>query len=93
MQTLAARIVRPFLIPLLLALSPALAHALGQDVFDKVREQGVLRCGVSKSIPGLALQAPGGEWAGTDVDFCKALAAAVLGSPDRIRVVPLSAAR
>ena len=91
MQTLAERIVRPFLILLLLALTPTLAHALGQDVFEKVREQGVLRCGVSKSIPGLALQAPGGEWAGTDVDFCKALAAAVLGSPDRIRLVPLSA--
>ncbi|OYU49340.1 MAG: amino acid ABC transporter substrate-bindnig protein [Rhizobiales bacterium PAR1] len=58
---------------------------------EQVRQRGSLQCGVSTGLYGFSFQQDG-KWAGFDVDFCRALAAAVLGSPDRVNFVPLSAA-
>lgn len=81
--------------PLLWLLLPlclvARAEASNSDLLQKVLDEGRLRCGVSKSIPGLAIQDKSGNWSGMDVDFCRALAAALFGSPDKARFVPLSA--
>jgi len=76
---------------LCLALASGATQALGNDALTKIRERGVLSCGVSNSIAGLAQQRDDGEWAGMDVDFCRALAAALFGPAGKIRVVPLSA--
>ena len=76
---------------LCLALAAGAAEALGNDWLNKVQERRMLNCGVSKSIAGLALQDARGEWSGMDVDFCRALAAALFGSPEKTRFVPLSA--
>lgn len=54
-----------------------------------VRARGELRCGVNPKLPGFAFQDSGGRWRGFNVDFCRALAAAVLGKPDKVRFVPL----
>jgi general L-amino acid transport system substrate-binding protein len=62
------------------------------DTLDKVRGAGMLNCGVSAEIPGLASQTADGQWSGMDVDFCRAVAAAVVGSPQRVRLFPLAAA-
>ncbi|MDR3440043.1 hypothetical protein [Telmatospirillum sp.] len=58
--------------------------AAAGPVLDRVKAQGVVHCG-SVERPGLAT-AEGGEdkWSGLNVDVCRAIAAAVLGSPDRI---------
>jgi general L-amino acid transport system substrate-binding protein len=58
--------------------------AAAGPVLDRVKAQGVVHCG-SVERPGLAT-AQGGEdrWAGLNVDVCRAIAAAVLGSPDKI---------
>ncbi len=66
------------------------AQAQGSTL-DQVRQRGTLQCGVSTGLYGFSFQQDG-KWAGFDVDFCRALAAAVLGSPDRVSYVPLSAA-
>lgn len=55
-------------------------------VLERVKARGAVRCG-SVERPGLA--EPDGKggfvfWAGLEVDICRAIAAAVLGSPDRI---------
>jgi general L-amino acid transport system substrate-binding protein len=52
------------------------------ETLDAIRSRGVLRCGVSEGIPGFSFRDSSGRWRGMDVDFCRALAAATLGSPE-----------
>ena len=59
------------------------------EVLNAVKSRGVLRCGVSEGIPGFSERAADGQWRGLDVDFCRAVAAAVLGAPDKADFVPL----
>ncbi len=88
----AAKVLCVALAALVLALL-GLAHpaAAQTSTLDQVRQRGTLNCGVSTGLYGFSFQQDG-KWAGFDVDFCRALAAAVLGSPDRVSFVPLSAA-
>jgi general L-amino acid transport system substrate-binding protein len=60
---------------------------------DKVKQRGELICGVSQGSAGLSLPDSSGKWSGLDVDYCRALAAAVLGDPDKVQFVPLSSAQ
>ncbi|AUB80592.1 transporter substrate-binding domain-containing protein [Candidatus Thiodictyon syntrophicum] len=62
------------------------------EVLDAVKARGQVRCGVSQGIPGFSEMDAAGVWRGLDIDFCRAVAAAVLGNPDRVRFVPLSTA-
>ena len=55
-----------------------------------VKARGVLRCGVNPGLAGFAHRDAGGRWSGFDIDFCHALAAAVLGSPDKVAFIPLT---
>ena len=55
-----------------------------------VKARGALRCGVYPGLAGFSLSDSSGQWRGFDVDFCRALAAAVLGDPDRVAFVPLT---
>lgn len=57
------------------------AHA--GSVVERVKARGNVRCG-SVERPGLASASANGRWTGLNVDVCRAVAAAVLGSPDRI---------
>ena len=60
-------------------------------VFDAVRGRDHVRCGVSQGTPGFSVPDSQGVWRGFDVDFCRALAAAVLGDPNKVRFQPYSA--
>ena len=73
----------------LLAFAPPGAAA---GTLDSVRKAGILKCGVSEGLPGFSDKDASGLWHGFDVDFCRAVAAAVLGDPDKVRFVPLSPA-
>jgi general L-amino acid transport system substrate-binding protein len=55
-----------------------------------VKRRGRLNCGVHEGLVGFAYTDNRGEWRGFDADFCRALAAAVLGDPDAVRFVPLT---
>ncbi len=57
-----------------------------------VKARGTLVCGVSQGLPGFSLQEPDGSYSGFDVDFCRAIAAAVLGDADAVDYVQLTAA-
>jgi general L-amino acid transport system substrate-binding protein len=57
-----------------------------------VQERGELICGVNGSLPGFSfLDQASGEMSGFDADFCRALAAAVLGDPDAVDFRPTNA--
>lgn len=59
---------------------------------EQIRERGTLICGVSAGVAGFSRQDERGNYAGFDVDFCRALAAALFGDDSSVEYVPLSAA-
>ncbi|MCG3728467.1 amino acid ABC transporter substrate-binding protein [Vibrio cincinnatiensis] len=61
------------------------------STLDKVLAQGSLSCGVSTGLPGFSNPNAKGEWEGIDVEYCQALAAAVLGDKNKVKYVPLTA--
>jgi len=75
-----------------LLLAFAAPNALAGGTLDKILANGDLSCGVSQDLPGFASRDADGRWQGLNVDFCRALAAAVLGDADKAKIVPLSSA-
>lgn len=55
-----------------------------------VRERGHVRCGVSPGVAGFSSPDDRGTWSGFDIDFCRAVAAAVIGDGNAVRYTPLS---
>ncbi len=70
------------LLPLVLVCC-SISDATAGSVTDRVKARGFVRCG-SIERPGLASADGQGGWTGLEVDFCRAVAAAVLGDPKRI---------
>jgi general L-amino acid transport system substrate-binding protein len=75
-----------------LALAAALPAQAGKTL-DTIKQRGQLVCGVNPSLPGFSSADSQGNWAGLDVDVCKAIAATVLGDASKIKWVPLNAAQ
>ena len=69
--------------------SCALAAAAG--TLQDVKARGKLLCGVNPGLYGFAAKAEDGAWAGFDVDFCRAVAAGVLGNAQAVEFVPVNA--
>ncbi|MBH8572300.1 hypothetical protein I8752_04485 [Nostocaceae cyanobacterium CENA369] len=67
----------------LLGLCCSISTAQAGSVIKRVKARNVVRCG-SVERAGLATEAESGGWSGLNVDICHAIAAAVLGSADRI---------
>ncbi|MCC4796717.1 amino acid ABC transporter substrate-binding protein [Enterovibrio norvegicus] len=65
--------------------------AQGANTLDRVKNAGVISCGVSTGLPGFSNPNSNGEWEGIDVEFCQAMAAAVLGDKSKVKFVPLTA--
>jgi len=64
------------------------AHA--GKTLDGVKTRGQLVCGVNTSGPGFSNADSQGRWTGLDVDFCRAVAAAVLNDASKVKFVPLN---
>lgn len=60
------------------------------SILDRVKARGKLICGVNGQLPGFSIVNDAGEWSGFDVDFCRAIAAAVLGDPQAVEYKTLS---
>jgi general L-amino acid transport system substrate-binding protein len=73
-------------------LSVPLSANAESSILDKVKTRGRLVCGVNGGLPGFSFLKPDGTWSGFDVDYCRAIAAAVLGDPNKVEFVPLTAA-
>jgi general L-amino acid transport system substrate-binding protein len=67
------------------------APADAGDTLTRVKARSNVRCGVSDGILGFSLKGSDGLWSGMDADFCRALAAAVLGDPEKAVFVSLAA--
>src|SRR5258708_11157882 len=57
---------------------------------DAVKARGHVECGVHLGLPGFSFANDKGEWSGLDVDYCKSLAAAVLGDATKVKYTPTS---
>ena len=58
-----------------------------------IKRRGRLNCGVHEGLVGFAYTDNRGQWRGFDTDFCRALAAAVLGDAEAVRFVPLTSSQ
>jgi general L-amino acid transport system substrate-binding protein len=67
------------------------ASAASAQTLNTVKARGMLNCGGNGSLGGFGLPDAQGNWTGLDVDFCRAVAAAVLGDAKKVKFVPLSA--
>ena len=54
-------------------------------------KRGEVLCGVNAGLPGFSMPDDKGNWTGFDVDFCRAVAAAIFDDPKKIKFVPLDA--
>ena len=63
----------------------------GGQVLERVRDRGRLVCGVNEAVPGFGFVTAGGEFQGFDIDYCRVVAAAVLGDTDAVDFRPLTA--
>lgn len=73
----------------------AAALALGAQgaqagALEIVKERGYLQCGVTTGFAGFSAPDDKGVWRGLDIDFCRAVAAAVLGDAEKFKAVPLN---
>ncbi len=76
----------------LIAVLLATISAAAASTLDDVKQRGTLRCGVNAGLMGFAQKDDQGKWAGFDVDYCKALAAATLGDAAKVEFVPATVA-
>jgi general L-amino acid transport system substrate-binding protein len=63
----------------------------GGNLLAQVQERGTLNCGVNDAVPGFGVSTEGGEFEGFDIDYCRVVAAAVLGDPNAVEFMPLTA--
>lgn len=73
----------------LLALQSSAVHA--QATAAAALKKGFLQCGVNTGLAGFSQPDSQGEWRGLDVDFCRAIAAALFGDARKVRYTPLTA--
>ena len=62
-----------------------------EGTLDTVKDRGNLICGVNDALPGFGTVDAAGNFIGFDIEFCKVVAAAVLGDANAIEYVPLTA--
>lgn len=79
----------------MLSLAAALVAATclpaSSQTLKTVKDRGALACGVSPGVLGFSSPSASNEWSGFDVDFCRALAAAIFNDASRVKFTPLTA--
>ncbi len=58
---------------------------------EEVRARGTLVCGVNDALPGFGVVDDAGNYNGFDVEFCRVVAAGILGDADAVEYKPLTA--
>ena len=72
------------------------AVAVVYEVYDtrtlkRTVRRGEVLCGVNAGLPGFSIPDDKGNWTGFDVDFCRAVAAAIFDDPAKAKFIPLDA--
>lgn len=79
------RVIKSAAIAAALSLTAMTAQAA---TLDDVKDRGEMNCIVTTGLTGFAAPNADGRWEGFDVDFCRAVAAAVLGDADKVKFIP-----
>ncbi len=95
---LKRRVLLTFLLVAVVAAFSLTAVAQDQQVqigpiTQRILDRGTLICGVHPGLAGFAFVNDAGEYEGFDVDFCRAVAAAILGDATKVDFRPLDAAQ
>src|SRR5215207_3094700 len=77
-------------VALSLAACLAATAASAQATLNNVKQKGFLACGSNPALPGFGIPDAQGNWTGFDVDYCRALAAAIFNDPTKVRFIPLA---
>ena len=64
--------------------------AVAAQTLTTVKTRGILHCGSNTGLAGFGLPDAQGNWVGLDVDFCRAIAAAIFDDPKKVKFVPLT---
>src|SRR3977135_420618 len=91
--------MRTFRGGLLIGLAVAVAVAAAAITYERYDtrtlkrtvRRGEVLCGVNKGVPGFSIPDDKGDWTGFDVDFCRAVAAAIFDDPKKAKFIPLDA--
>ena len=91
--------LRTFRGGLLIGLAVAVAVAAIAIIYERYDtrtlkrtvKRGEVLCGVNKGLPGFSIPDDKGDWTGFDVDFCRAVAAAIFDDPKKAKFIPLEA--
>jgi general L-amino acid transport system substrate-binding protein len=67
------------------------ASAASAQTLNTIKQRGVVNCGSNGTLAGFGLPDAQGRWTGLDVDFCRALAAAIFNDANKVKFVPLTA--
>jgi general L-amino acid transport system substrate-binding protein len=67
-------------------------QAASAQTLKAVKDRGELWCGSNGQLAGFGMPDTQGNWTGFDVDFCRAIAAAIFNDPTKVKFVPLTAA-
>lgn len=88
-----SKVIRFFVVTLLLSslLPPPLQVAHAGETLTSIRKKGFVQCGVNRGLPGFSSPDSQGRWTGLDVDFCRAVAAALFGDASHVKYTPLTA--
>ena len=65
--------------------------ASAQATLNTVKQRGVLQCGSNTGLAGFGLPDAQGAWTGLDVEYCRAIAAAIFNDPTKVKFIPLTA--
>ena len=68
----------------------AAGAASAQTTLEQVKKRGTLQCGSNTGLAGFGVPDAQGNWSGLDVDYCRAMAAAIFNDPTKVKFVPLS---
>ena len=88
MKTLNAFVVAVAMSSAYVAVAPA--RAADSPTLETVKKAGAVKCGSNGQLAGFSTVDSAGKWAGLDVDFCRAVAAAVLGDANKAELMPMT---
>jgi general L-amino acid transport system substrate-binding protein len=67
------------------------ASGASASTLSDVKAKGFVQCGVNPGLLGFAQPDAAGNWTGFDVDYCRAIAAAIFGDPTKVKYTALNA--
>jgi general L-amino acid transport system substrate-binding protein len=68
----------------------AFAQTASSPTLDAVKAKGYVQCGVTGGVPGFSAPDANNVWSGLEVDYCRALAAAIFNDPEKVRYTSLT---